>query len=138
MLFKLLYFTFVSFYKKIKTKMKYSNLQFSALIDILAHFFLAFSKSILLEFKIPFLFLSRFLISLDKALFFWLLSHNFISSDAAFAFFPNSIILLSMFMLKILPNSSPPILCKELAGIIVRSHCDHLIHVMTCNTCISP
>lgn len=43
MLFKLLYFTFVSFYKKIKTKMKYSNLQFSALIDILAHFFLAFS-----------------------------------------------------------------------------------------------
>ena len=39
MLFKLLYFTFVSYYKKIRIKLKYSNLQFSALIDIASQIF---------------------------------------------------------------------------------------------------
>tara|TARA_B100001996_G_scaffold187304_1_gene143279 strand:- start:3418 stop:4383 length:966 start_codon:yes stop_codon:yes gene_type:complete len=43
MFFKLLYFTFVSYCKKIKKKLKYSNLQFSALIDIISQLFLFLS-----------------------------------------------------------------------------------------------
>ncbi len=43
MFFKLLYFTIVSYYKKIKIKLKYSNLQFSGLIDIVSQIFLVFS-----------------------------------------------------------------------------------------------
>ena len=39
MLFKLLYFTIVSYYRKIKIKLRYSNLQFSALIDIISQLF---------------------------------------------------------------------------------------------------
>jgi len=43
MLFKLLYFTLVSYYKKIKTKLRFSSLQFSALIDIISQLFLFLS-----------------------------------------------------------------------------------------------
>jgi hypothetical protein len=43
MLFKLLYFTVVSYYKKIKTKLRFSSLQFSALIDIISQLFLFLS-----------------------------------------------------------------------------------------------
>ena len=43
MLFKLLYFTIVSYYRKIKIKLRYSNLQFSALIDIISQLFLFLS-----------------------------------------------------------------------------------------------
>ena len=43
MLFKLLYFTMVSYYRKIKIKLRYSNLQFSALIDIISQLFLFLS-----------------------------------------------------------------------------------------------
>jgi len=43
MLFKLLYFTIVSYYRKIKVKLRYSNLQFSALIDIVSQLFMFLS-----------------------------------------------------------------------------------------------
>ena len=43
MFFKLLYFTIISYYKKIKIKLKYSNLQFSGLIDIVSQVFLVLS-----------------------------------------------------------------------------------------------
>ena len=40
MFFKLLYFTIYSYYSKIKIKIKFSNLQFSALVDIISQIFL--------------------------------------------------------------------------------------------------
>ena len=43
MFFKLIYFTLKSYYSKIKIKMRFSNYQFSALIDIISQIFMLFS-----------------------------------------------------------------------------------------------